>query len=132
MPRRRQYQPPQAANAQAYGLRGDQMAAQSAMPLPQTNQSQPTPPSPTATQDLIAQAAQFDPGITPLFAPSQNPAEPVTAGLPIGPGPGVEALSVKPDERQQTIEMLLAMAADTGNNSLAHIAMKIKNQTGMF
>lgn len=132
MPRRRQYQPPKAANDQAYGLRGDQMSAQAAMPLPQTNQPQPASPSPTATQDLMAQATQFDPGITRLFAPSEKPLEPVTAGLPVGPGPGVEALSMQQDERQKTAEMLLSIAMDTGNNSLADLAMKIKNRTGMF
>jgi hypothetical protein len=30
--------------------------------------------------------------VVPLSAPTQNPNEPVTAGSPVGPGPGVEAL----------------------------------------
>lgn len=30
--------------------------------------------------------------VVPMHAPTQNPGEPVTAGAPIGPGPGIEAL----------------------------------------
>ena len=131
MPRRRQ-QAPQAANAQAYGLRGDQMAAQAAMPLPQTNELQPTAPSPTETQDLLSQAAAFDPGITRLFAPSQRPTEPVTAGLRIGAGPGIEALAPGPNDRERTAEFLMSMAIDTGSNALADLATKIRSQAGRF
>lgn len=32
--------------------------------------------------------------VTPLFAPTQKPDEPITAGISRGPGPGPEALGV--------------------------------------
>jgi hypothetical protein len=34
--------------------------------------------------------------ITPLFAPTERPDEPITAGVPIGPGPGPEVLGIAP------------------------------------
>jgi len=77
-------QAPQAPNSQAYGMRGDQIAAQQAMPLPQTapQQGAPTTPAQDAQAvDPMALARDFDPGITPLAAPSTRPDEPVTAGL---------------------------------------------------
>ena len=38
---------------------------------------------------------------TDLFAPSQRPDEPVTAGADFGPGPGSEALPMSPDVMAQ-------------------------------
>lgn len=35
------------------------------------------------------------PPITPIGAPTQRPSEPVTAGAPVGPGPGPEVLGLK-------------------------------------
>lgn len=61
-------QPITAPTGQAYGERKAQVDAQRAIPLPQA------------------------PPVVPLGAPSQRPAEPVTSGLPVGPGPGPEAL----------------------------------------
>jgi hypothetical protein len=34
--------------------------------------------------------------VTPLFAESQRPSEPITAGIAMGPGPGPEALAMQP------------------------------------
>jgi len=56
-------QPVRAAGGQPYGRRGAQEAAQRAVPLPQARELP-----------------------TPLHAPSQRPDEPVTAGIPVGPG----------------------------------------------
>lgn len=36
------------------------------------------------------------PPVTPIHAPTQNPGEPVTAGVNAGPGPGPEALTAQP------------------------------------
>lgn len=41
---------------------------------------------------LAAALATRPPGGMGLLAPTARPAEPVTAGLPVGPGPGPEAL----------------------------------------
>jgi hypothetical protein len=54
-----------------------------------------------ATQELMsaapmakAQPVPSAPPITSLFAPTERPNEPVTAGNPLGPGPGPEALNL--------------------------------------
>jgi hypothetical protein len=61
--------------------------AQASQPLPQT----PTP-APTMEQVTAeAQATPFPAGLS-LGGPSTAPNEPITAGLPTGPGPGPEAL----------------------------------------
>lgn len=72
-------QPVRVATGQAYGQAGAQTAAQQAVPLPQ----QPAPPR--------AAPVPFD-------APTARPAEPVTAGLPLGPGPGPEVLGAMGDD----------------------------------
>ena len=54
------------------------------------------------TPSQIAQAAsngqsqQAQMPVTPLSAPTQRPNEPVTAGSPLGAGPGPEALGIHP------------------------------------
>lgn len=59
-------QPAKAAPNQQYGERKRQMDAQRSMPLP---------------------------GQRPFARPSERPDEPITAGLPVGAGPGPEALA---------------------------------------
>jgi hypothetical protein len=56
------------------GDRARRERAQSVIPLPATGR--PPPPG----------------SIPSLTAPTERPGEPVTAGLPVGPGPGPEAL----------------------------------------
>lgn len=57
----------------------------SAAPLAKTQDVRPT-----SVQQSAPQAQ-----VTPLFAPSQRPGEPVTSGVDIGPGPGSDALMMK-------------------------------------
>lgn len=77
-------QPVQVAAGQAYGERQAQEQAQRAVPLPAAPPVQVSPPSP-------APAAL--PGSFGDFArPTERPNEPLTAGLPVGPGPGPEAM----------------------------------------
>lgn len=61
-------QPAQAKAGQTYGERGRQEQAMQALPLP----------------DLAATVA----ALPALDAPTARPDEPLTAGLPFGPGPG--------------------------------------------
>ena len=42
------------------------------------------------------------PQVTPIGAPTERPDEPVTAGAPVGPGPGMEALGISQDIKQQS------------------------------
>lgn len=71
------------APGQQYGQAKQQADAQRAVPLPQS-----APPA--VAQPPPSTLAPPEPGL--LHAPSARPAEPVTAGLPIGAGPGPEAL----------------------------------------
>lgn len=53
-----------------------------------------TPDVRGATTTEVQQAAAQAP-ITPLYAPSQRPDEPITSGIPLGAGPGPEALGMR-------------------------------------
>ena len=143
MPRSRQYQAPQAPNAQAYGQRGEQIAAQQQMPLPQGDNKIPsggaaispaapsggaTPPGPSDA-DLLAMARDFDPGITPLNAPSTRPGEPVTAGLHRGPGPGPEIFEA-PGRQIRAAETLEMMARISGDDNYLRMAERIRQGGG--
>lgn len=77
----RNRQPVQAAAGQPYGERGAQEQAQRAIPLPAAPPVSAPPPSPA-------------PGsFGPFTRPTEFPDEPLTAGLPVGPGPGPEAVT---------------------------------------
>jgi hypothetical protein len=107
MPRKRKTstgtpaQPIEAVEGQGYGQGVQQTQMQRSMPTPDnTAVSAPAartaPAAPTAGgastfEDLIAAAQGVGPGGL-LREPSQRPQEPVTAGLPIGPGPGPDVL----------------------------------------
>jgi hypothetical protein len=49
------------------------------------------------------------PATTPLFAPTERPDEPVTAGMDFGPGPGSEALNLP---RERSLSEILASMMD--------------------
>lgn len=67
----------------AYGEGKDTAAIKAGAPLAKTGDVTPSQaPSVSMPQGEV----------TPLFAPSQRPGEPVTAGVNIGAGPGAEAL----------------------------------------
>lgn len=156
MPRNRPTQPPQAPNAQAYGMRGDQMAAQRAMPLPQSappplSKDIPTgppagppgappaappaaaPPAQINPEDptLLALAQQFDPGITPLGAPTEFPNEPITAGLSTGPGPGPEIFQ-NPARNQRAAQVLRMLAFSSGDSNFGDMADMIDRNGGLL
>jgi hypothetical protein len=125
-------QAPQAPNSQAYGMRGDQIAAQQAMPLPQTapQQGAPTTPAQDAQAvDPMALARDFDPGITPLAAPSTRPDEPVTAGLSLGAGAGPEIFS-QPARASRAADTLTALAQSTGDDRYLQMAARIRQGGG--
>lgn len=128
MPRDRQA--PKAPNDQAYGMRGDQIAAQQAIPLPQ----QQTPAGQMAQQqpemNVVEQARQFDPGITPLTAPTERPGEPVQAGLAMGPGPGPDIFS-QPARANAAADVLVALAQSSGNDEMLELANRIRQSGGL-
>lgn len=78
--------PRQGVVGRQYGNRTD-LANSERVPSPQVRAA--------AQQGAVAaQQRQPMPQVTPLTAESQRPDEPVTAGLPFGPGAGPEALAV--------------------------------------
>lgn len=100
--------PATAAPNQAYGERAQQIASQHAIPMagaPTMPANQPPagaggpqsppsggPPSPDALQAMTL--AHNGPGDSlNLDRPTERPNEPVTQGLPVGPGAGPEALT---------------------------------------
>src|SRR5487761_2039121 len=80
--------PKTAAPKQPYGTAKAQMDAQSAIPMG----ASPVLASP-ATAAAPAAAPQPAPGTLPWLHPTNRPDEPVTHGLPFGPGDGPEALA---------------------------------------
>lgn len=141
MPRTRQYQAPQAPNSQSYGQKNDQLQAQREMPLPQVDNKIPSggaaavsPPAPSggapAPQlDIMQLAREYDPGITPLNAPTNRPGEPVTAGMSLGPGPGPEIFQA-PGRQARAAETLQMMARISGDDFFLQMAERIRQGGG--
>jgi hypothetical protein len=88
----------------------------SGAPLARTPDVRPAPASQVKT------AAQSAP-ITPLFAPTERPQEPITSGVDIGAGMGSEALAMRqPDDTNfrsaiQAAKPVLAFISDQPNTS---------------
>lgn len=102
-------QPVQVASGQPYGARQEQVAAQKAVPLPDAPPVPASPPAPA-------------PGsFGPFTRPTERPNEPLTAGLPIGPGPGPEAIGGAPNPQGDVEAQLLAMYRQHPNNDLLRL-----------
>ena len=103
----------QQVPGQQYGAQTEQVALQRAMPAPQvspaagTIPTSPTPPTDAASPPMAAPSAAPAPTdpmaafaalrdrVGTLDAPTARPAEPITAGLASGPGPGPEVLQMQ-------------------------------------
>ena len=66
-----------------------------------------TPDVKGATNSQVRDAAAAGP-VTPLYAPSQRPGEPVTTGIDIGPGAGSSALMMQSQFAQAKLSDTLA------------------------
>jgi len=66
-----------------------------------------TPDVRGATNTAVKSAAQD--ALTPLFAPSQRPDEPITTGIPMGEGAGPEVLSMRPAPVEKLSDTLAKM-----------------------
>ena len=124
--------PVEAATGQTYGRAAEQRAAQGAIPLAPTPLA-PTPqggapvgPAPQQAPNLEDLAAAHNgPGDSLLLnRPTERPNEPVTHGLPVGPGGGPEVLQgVGAAARETAVEqgtlrnLLTNMAAAPGATS---------------
>jgi len=89
----------------SYGDGQDLMNLQAQAPMSATRLGG-NAPAPSALAAAAQQGAQQQGGmaqqVTPLSAPTQRPAEPVTAGAPMGAGPGPEAIGIQPGQAVQT------------------------------
>ena len=86
----------------AYGEGVETQAIQSGAPLAKT------PDVRGATNTAVRQAAAQTP-VTPLFAPSQRPEEPITTGIAMGPGAGPEVLGMRPVTTEKLSDILAKM-----------------------
>ena len=95
---------------QEYGKAAQQEAAQSAVPMAAS------PVAPVQTEQPV-QAVQYQPmprpGSLPYLDTTMRPTEPVTAGMPFGPGPGPEAL----DSGYSNVSQVLQSALNRDNPS---------------
>ena len=88
------------APGQEYGQVAAQAVAQQAIPAGGGQPAAPAAPSPAggapgaapSMEAALAAHAQANPVPPPLDRPTERPNEPVTSGLPVGPGPGPESL----------------------------------------
>lgn len=91
---------------QTYGQRAMQERAQDVVP---------TGPPPT--------------DVVPLGAPSQRPTEPITAGLPMGAGPGPEAIQpvgIQPGSREDLLLQVRAIASRYPNPALLALLTELE------
>jgi hypothetical protein len=99
-------QAPKAATGQEYGKAGAQIAAQRAVPIPAAPPAQggPTPPGGGAAGPMGP-----GPGDLPFNRPTERPGEPLTTGIPSGPGAGPEALVAtnRPDPEMEALRPYL-------------------------
>lgn len=92
-------QPVRTATRQPYGAAKQQADAQRAIPLPQSAPPPSATPAPTAPPPP-------EPGL--LGSPSARPNEPLTAGMPIGVGPGPDVNSPLVGGSDQVLQNLYA------------------------
>ena len=84
--------------SQYYGEGVETAAIKSGAPLAKTGDVKGMPSSEVRS---VAQGP-----ITELYAPSERPDEPITAGIDMGDGPGSSALGMQP--QQETLSQILA------------------------
>jgi hypothetical protein len=95
-----------------YGEGVENAAVKSAAPLAKTPNV-----NPTSRSEMGMAPSQMEP-ITPLFAPSQRPDEPITSGIPMGAGPGPEVLGL-PQQTESLSSILAQMVQYDTNGEIA-------------
>ena len=90
----------QRASGGSYGERSTLNELATGAPVPKA--SLPTIPTAPATPQIPSVG---------IFEPTTRPNEPITAGLPVGDGPGPEVLNTPIDEVDQTAALARAMFA---------------------
>jgi hypothetical protein len=72
---------------------------------------------PTSASAMGMAPSQLEP-VTPLYAPSQRPDEPITSGIAMGPGPGPEILGM-PQQTESLSSILAQMVQYDTNGEIA-------------
>ena len=88
----------------AYGEGKETAAIKAGAPLAKTN---------NVTASQAPDVPQDQTPLTGLYAPSQRPNEPVTAGVDIGPGPGSEALGMSQPSGKLSDTLAVLLPYDT-------------------
>ena len=91
-----------------YGEGQEMMDLQTSAPMSKAP-AQPRPSRSRSARQAVDEAMQ----VTPLFAPTERPDEPITAGAPFGPGPG-PAVRQHPVGRLASTLERLAASDDSG------------------
>lgn len=141
MPRRRKdQQTPQAAPGQAYGESQDQIQAQNVIPLPNVANASPATPTAGAPPQapgvaggndlsaVLAAASGMVPPQGSLFGGTNRPGEPITAGMPMGPGPGPEAMGPQRAHMRTVAETYRMLADITGSPLYRQLAQEAAAQ----
>ena len=71
----------------------------------------PAPSAPQAAPQAPQEAPPVEPGSIPWLHPTDRPNEPVTSGLSLGAGPGVEAMGPMTDMSHRHLADILDIAA---------------------
>ncbi len=139
----------QAVPDQPYGVAAQQRQAMNAIPLPIRQQAQPVssqaspapgsgPSTPAPGVPSALPGAPMVGANGPLTRPTERPNEPVTHGLPVGPGAGPEALQgVGAAARQGAVEQgtlthLLTSLAAGPNATSAIKDLAARAQSGVM
>jgi hypothetical protein len=93
-----------------YGEGQEMMDLQTSAPMSKTETTAVRPRARGAGRQAAPEAAMP----TPLFAPTERPDEPITAGAPFGPGPGPAISNVAAGRRPSESLMRLAQRDSTG------------------
>ena len=98
-----------------YGAGVEQAAIKAGAPLASTPDVRPT-----SRSEMGMALSQME-RVTPLFAPSERPDEPITSGITLGAGPGPEALgTVTPTEKLSATLAKLLPFDNTGDIAILY------------
>lgn len=104
-----------------YGEGQEMMDLQTSAPMSKAPAAAPPRPSSPGARG----AMPAGPGVTPLFAPTQRPDEPITAGAPFGPGPGpAQASRPAPTSFASTLAKLVPYDSDGSISRLYQTALR--------
>lgn len=99
----------------SYGEGVETAAIQAGAPMAKTPDVRPT-----SRSDMGMAPSQLE-RVTPLFAPSERPGEPITSGIAMGEGPGPEALGIaRPTEKMSETLAKLLPFDDTGDIAILY------------